>query len=776
MRLTLRTLLAYLDGILDPNDAQDIGKKIEESEFATGLVHRIRDVMRRMRLGAPSLSDRAAKLDPNTVAEYLDNTLASEAVTDFEKVSLDSDIHLAEVAACHQILTLVLGEPAEIDAASRDRMYQIKDHPTGPPAIPVGGAAAASVDSLPIIDTTRGDGDLGRRKGRRRPTVPEYLREPRRRKWLPAAAVVAVVCVIVAVLMALGQFQPGTPLGNELVRWGVVAPRELAADVGEPHDKPEKEAAAAKEPAKVEATTTKAVAEPGKESAKEAVKEPIKEPAKQSVPQPDKQPAAEPSKKLAGEKTDLVIKAETTVEGGAIVNSGVVPAPAQTMPVKEAEKQPPGEIVAGVAPKPGLKRGATEQEASKAVAAEPPPLPPEPMGRVMSSDQVLLKDDPVMGGWVRVAANQMLMPQRLLALPTYRPKVTLTVGVTLETLGGTQIELLASGPDELPGVRILYGRVVMLPVAKAGAQVRVAFGNRSGVLTFADPEAVAALDVRRIHAPGTDPEAKPPHVVAKLYATTGTLLWEENGGREGRKKLQLLPPQWVSFNGPLTSAPAASKDLPPWITADGISPLDRRASASIAQLQALPTDRLARVALLELTTSRPQKEVKWLALRCLACLGQYRDMVASLGDAARKPVWPDHIVELREAVARDADSAAAVRLALEKQYPQQATELYRMLWGYSDKDLQGGEDAKLVRGLDDESLAVRVLSSWNLRDIMGGRGQYYYPEQTAAKRSQSARRWRQLLDEKKIRLKTPEEKAGAAAEETTAPPVPEAGG
>jgi hypothetical protein len=183
MRLTLRTLLAYLDDTLPPSEIKEIGEKVAESDAAQELIARLKAVTRRRRLTAPPTTGPGG-LDPNRVAEYLDNELGSEELAELEKLALESDIHLAEIAACHQILTLVLGEPALVPPTARERMYGLVH---GREAIPFRKAAPVK----PPAEAGEEDEALGLGGG-----------------WLRWVLPVAGVLLVVALGLAIYQVLP----------------------------------------------------------------------------------------------------------------------------------------------------------------------------------------------------------------------------------------------------------------------------------------------------------------------------------------------------------------------------------------------------------------------------------------------------------------------------------------------------------------------------------------------------------------------------------------
>ena len=200
MRLTLRTLLAYLDDILEPGQAREIGEKISESGYASALVDRIREVMRRRRLTAPDVKGPGSGPDANSISEYLDNTLSPEAVADVEKVCLDSDVHLAEVAACHQILTLVLGEPVDVPAATRERMYAL-----GPAPKPAGTNGRQPAGAEELVATPSAAAGTATPVGDFEPTIPDYLKPaPLWRRMAP----VAVGVLVGSLWLAIVYFDP----------------------------------------------------------------------------------------------------------------------------------------------------------------------------------------------------------------------------------------------------------------------------------------------------------------------------------------------------------------------------------------------------------------------------------------------------------------------------------------------------------------------------------------------------------------------------------------
>ena len=246
MRLTLRTLLAYLDDTLEPSEIKQIGQKVAESDAAQELIARLKQVTRRRRLTTPPDTAKGEPFDPNTVAAYLDNELASEHVAELEKICLESDVHLAEVAACHQILTLVLGEPALVPPIAKERMYGLVK---GREAIPFRKAPAHAPAHHNEVDETD-DAMMS--------VLAFHRQQGGWKRWaLPVAGVFLIIAIpaVLAIALMQGAAAPPrvtTPLqaaNNDKANPDKDAVKDAAvtkdavkdADV---KDKPEKDAAA----------------------------------------------------------------------------------------------------------------------------------------------------------------------------------------------------------------------------------------------------------------------------------------------------------------------------------------------------------------------------------------------------------------------------------------------------------------------------------------------------------------------------------------------------
>ena len=180
MRLTLRTLLAWLDDTLPASQVREIGKLVADSAYAQELIERIQRVTRQRRLSVPSRTGPDA-IDPNIVASYVDNHLDPEQVAEYEKKCLTSDVNLAEVSSVHQILSL-LGQKVHVPGEAKTRMYQlIKGRESIPPPRRDGVSPAAAE---PVT----------------KPIQPWVAPEPPRRRWLERYGPVAACLALIAVL------------------------------------------------------------------------------------------------------------------------------------------------------------------------------------------------------------------------------------------------------------------------------------------------------------------------------------------------------------------------------------------------------------------------------------------------------------------------------------------------------------------------------------------------------------------------------------------------
>ena len=127
MRLTLRTLLAYRDRVLNANELEDMHGRVQQSAMASNLVKRLESLSQRTNILAPPIEGKGLGADANSIAEYLDDSLKGDKVPELERICLESDVQLAELAQCHSLLSAALSTPVDVPSSLRQRVLSLSD-------------------------------------------------------------------------------------------------------------------------------------------------------------------------------------------------------------------------------------------------------------------------------------------------------------------------------------------------------------------------------------------------------------------------------------------------------------------------------------------------------------------------------------------------------------------------------------------------------------------------------------------------------------------------
>jgi hypothetical protein len=716
MRLTLRTLLAWLDGVLPEGEQLEIGAKVSASAAATPLVERIRGAVGRATIGAPRLDARGLADDPNSVAEYLDNTLPKDQLEGFERICIDSEMHLAEVAACHSLLAELAREPGRthhLDAAGKQRLGErlrgilagLQDR-----AVTEAAAAEAAEATHELRDTARAlraaiEGSPGTGTGTA--TRPAPTRPTARRSsvsaWASAGMAVGLLLTLVTALVwTLGRGRRGVappPVGQEAAQAEqlAVAPPPVERAPAAESGAPPAEVAMAPPAAATLVTPEPPPPLPPAEAPPASAAAPASAPAEQ--PRPDDG---------QGSATDARMAAATAVPE---------PASSQLNPAAAP-------LVAAVPP-------ATAAAASASPSASAPTM--EPMGFV-GGEGVLLRLAPEEAGaerlWTHFPAGSALGTREDLLVPPLSQCALHVRGVTIQLLPETRVGL-ALDADGTPRLDLAFGRAVVR-ASRADARLGITAAGLVGTIDAGLVEPVA-VEVRLDRPLGDDPATVPPQVTGRVGAGTRGIAWRQTtaDGRPAEPPLAGIAPQglldagtaieWTSTDpGRITVVRGGQ---PPWVEAGlRLDRTDKSASEALAAKVAatMPLDR----ALKELAADRRRVENRMIAAATLALLGDYDELVEQLSsdapgrrlEAGKWSVLEATTVPL--ALSRGGNAASRLYNAFVNRGPHGKADLLWMLArSVTDAELAAGADRQLVDALEDSDLVVRRYAIKELCEV-----------------------------------------------------------
>lgn len=719
MRLTLRTLLAYLDDMLEPADTKIMGQKIQESPMAQLLVSRIREVMRRRRLKAPDVSGPEMGIDPNIVAQYLDNTLPPERYADVERVLLASDEMLAEAASCHQVLTV---DPPEVAKSTRDRLYALgpvdEDSQllVAPEPAPV--SSSRTPHSIPIRNGLNALDERATASQRIHEgpttTVPDYLK---RSSWTRRMLPTAIIGILILASAAL--------LAPEFL----TRIRQAKTEINRKDGREKSTASTNTEPASV----------------------------------------ADEAAEIAS-RLDAVTLPETR-DNSRNEAKAVVPAIDPAPPADESEEMP--EVAANrtpVSPPAKEPRAATVERKPEVVVPEtvgddPPPAPKEfaqagaDAAKIVpitytSNEGVLLRFDPDQRHWFLVPHRSALHPGELVAsVEPFESLLDFDRGAVKSTLVGETVVSLLPPEAGIPGFVVQRGRIVFQNGRQEDGQmpsIGIAIGTDLWTLQFASRETLCGLEVTSRESSEFQKLVGEEWYQATLYVIAGSVQWTNRDGKtqeiNERTALNIVPEKQAQMR----SSPISFPTAPEWCDAAKRKLMPIRKHQSQLQFEkAFELDQPIDESMLNLVKNSKFPKIAELAALCLSATDDYESMVEILAECPHEEARFAARDGLRRWLPLQPDHASKLKEALDSYYPPaDADAVYRMLWGYTREDVTNSKTNswQFMNWMRSPKVEIRELADYWVERLTEKRTEYRAVGGTAAQRESQVRRLEEQIE------------------------------
>jgi hypothetical protein len=730
MRLTLRTLLAYRDGVLDSQDAARLEAKINDSSTAQQISQRIEEGMRNRKLAPIPVDAREFGFEANLVAEYLDDTIAMEALPEMERKCLENNTLLSEVGSCHQILSRALTVPASIPNSLRER---IRELPTSPalnltrsfekhglirridrPAESSGNVVAATIQSG---SETNAASQLRKRNVELRTSgielsdglgrqVPEYLIGSDRGWWRRAAMAMCLLASLIMVgAMAIG---PWDRVG-QLLRKTDGAGAALVPETSK-----------------------------GNEASSLEKQGPVVSSLESTMPAPKIQVEPIP------EKTLEPLAPEATAKEPVV-------APNPSLPRNDASS--PSVPIASI-PTTTDNASKSSPAAVSSVAKSESAFRMQWLPENKSSSESIVfskiaEDHASDLGWKRLSPGEFVQAgERIVIAPAQRTEIRIEPGIRWLCAGESDLELMPS--NKIARVALKAGRSLVFATPDAQS-VEVDCNGILVSVRFAAPDACCAFEVLNELRPASDEAlqagALATRTTVRLIGVQGELEFSAQGFGEAAERGTISVGQYVMWKDEAFTKHELV-EAPWWFRTSVERPIDQHAATDLQRALSRIEPQELDSELLALTNHR-RSETAALAARTRMMLGQFDSLFSTDGVLNRKGMhshWNLILGQISQSLGRPENRVKLVD-AIKMDSPHRFGSLLSLLTPKTQLQLAGGADKLLIESLASSSLDERVLAIHQLFSITG-KSLGYQPDKTSI---EAIQQWRKSLGKGEIR-------------------------